>query len=290
MVKIKLFMNKIIFCLLFSPLVLFSNNELHIGYYTNSFTDVSKEGLLIANNMYMNELINDINYTVKSKIYEDFNEISKDINSNKLDYITASGLDFVRYFDMDKLTDGFRQGYLDGSKEMFIIIVSQNSTIKNVSDLYNKKIAMQKNDLIAQLYVENKILEKYKKLNVFFDLYPTKQRALLKLFFGKVDAAIITNKSFELLRELNPQIGKKVRVLKKTNIIAKSFGFLSKSLNEKSRILINQQVQSLHKTIRGKQILNIFKTDSIVDSKVEDLNIIKKIYKKNIELKKRKVN
>lgn len=279
-------MKKIVFVLIFSSLLLFSDNKLNIGYYTNSFNEVSKEGLMIANNMYMNELTTDLNYTVKSYLYEDFNKMAKDINANKLDYITASGLDFVMYFDMSKLTNGFRQGYLDGSKEVFIILVLKDSTINKVSELYGKKIAIQKNDTIAKLYVENKILEKHNKLNVIFDLYPTKQRALLKLFFGKVDAAIITNKSFELITELNPQIGKKVKVIETTNITAKNFGFLHKSLSEKSRILINEQVRSLHKTTRGKQILNIFKTDSIVESKLEDLQIINEIYKKNIELKK----
>jgi ABC-type phosphate/phosphonate transport system substrate-binding protein len=281
-------MNKIVLILVFSSLLLFSDNKLNIGYYKNSFHGMSKEGVMIANNVYMNELVNDINHTSKSKIYDDINEVVNDINTNELDYIVTSGLDFVMYFDLNKLIDGFMQGYEDGSKEVFIIIVLENSTMKNVSDLYKKKISVQKNDLITKLYVENKILEKYKKLDVNFELYPTKQRALLKLFFGKVDAAIITNKSFELISELNPQIGKKVRVLEVTNIEAKNFGFFNKSLNEESRTLINKQVKSLHETTRGKQILNIFKTDSIVESKLVDLKIIDEIYKNNMRLKKGK--
>jgi ABC-type phosphate/phosphonate transport system substrate-binding protein len=283
-------MSKFVYAFLFLTVLLFSKNQLNLGYYDNSFQGMSKEGVMIANNIYMNEIVKDLNYSLNSKVYDDILDMVKDAENKKLDYFTATGLDFVMHFDINLLSDGFTQGYEDGSKEVFIIVVLKNSSIKSVSDLYKKKIAVQKNDVIAQLYIENKVFEKHHKTSAHFHFYPTKQRALLKLFFGKVDAAVVSNKTFELITELNPQIGKKTKILETTNIAAKNFGFLHKSLDPKSRKIIITKVQALHKTVRGKQILAIFKTDAVVKSKLQDLKIFKKIYKKNTEIKLKKGN
>lgn len=78
--------------------------------------------------------------------------------------------------------------------------------------------------------------------------------ALLPVFFGRADAAVIDEASFEVIKEMNPQLGKKLRVLSTSPELAEAvvcfFG---------NRIVLRDElitsVRDLHLDVQGKQIL-----------------------------------
>lgn len=278
-------MRNIIF-LLFFLFIALEAKEFHIGFYSPSVSDFSKSDLLIATSVYINEVGKDEGYTANPKIYENIDEMVEDLTQGKLDYITASGLDFVKHFDMSLLTDGFIKGYKDGSADTLVILVSKGSSIKSVEDLYNKRVAFKENDSLAQLYITNRILKKYADDRVVYEKQPTRQRALLKLFFGKVDAAVTTSKTFSLLSELNPQISKKVHILQDSKLFADNFGLMSRSTDLELVKFVVEGAKKLHTHTRGKQLLTLYKTERIVDSKIEDLRPIQTIYEETEALKR----
>lgn len=275
-------------CLLLFLSLLIDAKEFRIGYYSKSLSDLSKQDLVIATNVYIQEIAQEIDTEVQSTFYDNSQEMCKDLAKGKLEFLSAPGLDFVKYADTKYLSNGFMEGYLDGSKETFIVLVSKNSEIKSIADLYDKQIAIQESDELIRLYFENEFLKKSLQMKVTYIPSATRQRAMLKLFFGKVDAAVITNKSFELFAELNPQIRKKLKLLKETTLVATNFGFLSNHVSKKERLYYNNMAKNLRSTVRGKQLLALYKTEILVDAKVEELEPIRAIYTENIQLKKRK--
>ena len=50
-------------------------------------------------------------------------------------YCISITLVFVKYFDLSLLTDGFGQGFMNGQKETFIVLVQKSSGIKKLEDL-----------------------------------------------------------------------------------------------------------------------------------------------------------
>ena len=94
----------------------------------------------------------------------------------------------------------------------------------------------------------------------------------------------MTNKTFEFAKELNPQIGKKLKVLHKTDLQATVFGFLRKSLKEETKEKMLQIAKDVHKSTKGKQLLTIYKAERIVDSKLEGLKPFDMLYKQTLKL------
>ncbi|QOY54216.1 PhnD/SsuA/transferrin family substrate-binding protein [Candidatus Sulfurimonas marisnigri] len=280
-------MIKVILISLFCFFVLLPADTLHVGSDASSVNDVNIKDMTIATDVWLKEIAKEINLDTSTTIYENPAHMAQDFADGKLDYVAAFGLVFVKYFDLSKLSDGFAQAFLNGEKETFVVVVNKESGINTLSDLEGKSISIQEYDEAAKLYIEYKIKEKLENLTTKFETYPSRQRALLKLFFGKVKAAVSTNKSYALATELNPQIGQKLKIIEITNLQATTFGFLSKSMNENTKKLISNGAKNIHKTKRGRQLLTLYKTEMISDSKLEDLKPFQELYDKTNHLNKK---
>jgi ABC-type phosphate/phosphonate transport system substrate-binding protein len=265
---------------------LFSQDVIRVGYDGSSMDALSKKDVAIASDVWLKEIAREINYETQSTVYDDSAQMAQDLVDGKLDYISAFGLVFVEHFDLSKLEDGFAAGFFNGEKETFVILVQKESGIKSLADLRDKRIAIQKNDAVAKLYIKNGLHAKEAAESFTEEALPTRQRALLKPFFGQVNAAVVTNKSYELAKELNPQIGQKLRVLEVTDLEATNFGFLRKNLDEKTKNVLRDIAKNIHKTERGKTLLTLYKTEVLSDSKLKDLQPFKELYEKTLQLKK----
>jgi ABC-type phosphate/phosphonate transport system substrate-binding protein len=82
--------------------------------------------------------------------------------------------------------------------------------------------------------------------------------AVLPVFFGKADAAVVDETSYELSREMNPQLGKKLRVLRTSPPMPEAIVCVaSKQIEFRKEML--ESMADLHHDIQGKQILTVFR-------------------------------
>jgi ABC-type phosphate/phosphonate transport system substrate-binding protein len=98
----------------------------------------------------------------------------------------------------------------------------------------------------------------------------TPSAAALPVFFGKVGAGVVDRDSFEVMKEMNPQLGSRLRVLAVSSPLIK--GILCV---DKRPILYHddlmQGLRELHQSTAGKQILMIFKSNRLKPVNTEDL-------------------
>ena len=256
--------------------------HMNIGYSSISMKHISKKDMIISMQVWVDEMIATSTHTASFKFYDDINKISDDFNSDKLDYVIAYGLEFVKYFDKSKLVDGFSGGMQKRSDENLIAVISNNTTLEKIKEIKKPTVAIQKGDDISELYTQNKIL---KNKRIIFLETDKRNDALLKLFFNKADMAIVLKKTYDFAKELNPQIGKRLKVVDYSDIPAGSFGYFRKGFDPKLRDEIKELAFKLTKDERGKQIFILFQTDALVEIGVKDLEPIEKLYKKSIQLK-----
>jgi hypothetical protein len=87
--------------------------------------------------------------------------------------------------------------------------------------------------------------------------------AVLPVFFGAADACVVTRRGFETMVELNPQLGKRLKVLATSpRLVGSLFCFNADFASElKERVL--RALAELHESPAGHQILTIFQTDAL---------------------------
>jgi ABC-type phosphate/phosphonate transport system substrate-binding protein len=276
--------------LLFVFLCSFCSNvfgaNFRIAYDASSMSQFTKKDMLIATDIWMKELVKGSEHTLEFAYYDDMAKMSADFNADKLDFVTGFGLSFVKYFDTRQFDNGFGAGFLNGEPETFVVVVNAASSIKSWNDLKDKNIGIDENDAIVKLYIENKMYETFHTKSAKVSEFKNRQRALLNLFFDKIDATIVTNKTFSLLKELNPQLGQKLKIIEDTELIATSFGFFRKNLDAKMKADLMDISKKVQTDERGKQLLILYKTETITDTKVEDLKPIQKLYEKSLQIAK----
>jgi len=88
-------------------------------------------------------------------------------------------------------------------------------------------------------------------------------RVILPVFFRQADACLVTLKGFETMSELNPQIGRQLRILAKSEAVVPSLFCFRGDYLSPNREKILQEVSRLNQTPAGLQTLTLFQTEQL---------------------------
>lgn len=88
--------------------------------------------------------------------------------------------------------------------------------------------------------------------------------AVLPVFFGTADAGVVTESGFSVLRDLNPQLGRKLRVLARSQPLVPAVMAFRKDFDSTERDAVLAALNELHTTPAGQQVLNLFQSDALV--------------------------
>ena len=246
----------------------------NVAYMSNSMTNYSKKDLKIAMNIWLKNISIKAGYDANMFFYDDPKDAVLDLKNNKIDYVSAFPLVFVKYFNLSLLSDAFSGGPKNMENNIFVIL--SHTDTNNFKSLKNPKIGIQMNDEIMYMYIKLKL----NRMHLNIKEYPKRSKIVLDLFFNKIDLAIVPLKNFLLAKELNPQIAKRVKILEKTKINSTNFSFYRKNLNENIKKDIYKEARKIYMTKKGKQMMLIYKADKIIDTKLKDLKPINELYQR----------
>ena len=113
---------------------------------------------------------------------------------------------------------------------------------------------------------------------------------LLNVFFNQSDACLVTDGVFDVSVELNPQLGRQLKVLESSSKLVCEVTFYRKSLDENTKQSISQEVLNLKNTVHGQQILMLFNCEDFVELKESDLEAVKSLLDQYEALKMKNEN
>ncbi len=263
---------------------------LNFGYHLPSMKNIDAKDIKISLEFWAKELSLQTEIRMNSYFYKDIHKLKKDFDEEKIDVVAASSLIFIKNFDLSTLQDGFKSvAKNEEGQNRLLLLVQKDAKINSLKDLKYKKIARLNSDL-EELYLNTHLQKDFKKdANQFFkkNIFVKKySKAILKLFFKKADAALVTESAFNLASEMNPQIKKRLKIIKKEDLQLMSSSYFRKGVDKEKIQIFKEQAFKIHETKRGEQILTVFKSDHVVESTVEELEIVKKIYKEYLALKR----
>ncbi len=282
------------FTLLFCADILYAQEKkttMHFAYYMPSMINVKGKDVKISLGFWAQELADVVNVDIKNHFYKDIDKLRADIEAKKVDMVSASHLIFATELNSDLFQDGFETVTNDEkSNNKLLLLTHYDSSIDSLKALKGKKVARIKNHDMEKLYIDTQLKKAQKQIsdryfgkNIYVKQY---SKAILKLFFKKVDAAFVTQSSFDLAAELNPQIKKKLRVLESADLHLKSFALFRKGVEQEKIDIFFKEALRLHESQRGKQILTVFKADRIKKSDINDLKSVRALYNEYLALNK----
>ena len=262
-------------------------DNFNVGYANKVMNKFSKKDIIIATEVWLKELLEGSGHKVTFTFFDNPEVLAKKLESKKIDMAIANGLDFIKYFNITNLSTGFIGGFIDDNNSKLVTVVSKNSEFKSWKSLTDKRISIMKDAPLSVLYIKYSLLKATGNDSIIILNQKSSNRALLKLFFNKVDAAVITQHAFNIAKELNPQIGEKLAIIDNSNIKTRDFGYFRKDFNKELKKELISITSNINKDIRGKQMLTLYKAEEIKPCYIKDLEPINILYKNYKNLKRK---
>ena len=110
-------------------------------------------------------------------------------------------------------------------------------------------------------------------------------QAVLSVFFRQTDACIATSEAFDIMVALNPQVGRRLKVIASSPEIVCTVSFFRKGYCEKTKAVIRNGAANLENTVEGQQLLILFKLTGIFFLKDSDLDSFRVLLNEYRQLK-----
>lgn len=126
----------------------------------------------------------------------------------------------------------------------------------------------------------------------FFSIVKEVQKpsqGVLQVFFQQAEACIVNRNTFNIMTELNPQVGKEIMPVFASPGIPGGVVSLRVDLDQRNKKTITDTLTSMHTNPQGKQLLTFFRKKKLVPFKVEYLNAIEDLVKEHRDLHERLV-
>lgn len=289
--------------LLLTPIILFANSMNDLKHSKEGLAIIYKKGLAsidnkdvrLAVNLLQQEVFSKSKHKINTEFSNDLNHTIQEFQKSKIDIFS---LDFIYYLKNYKKINPYVGGRWvllekkDNKFREFYLIANKKSKINSLKDLKSKTVGLVKNDSMQELYLNTLLLEDLhtsseKYLNKI-KYYTKPSRALIKLFFNQIDACIVSKYSWNTAIELNPQLKKKLKIIKHSKdifppvvltLIHKNSPYFSK--------LYEEFVFTSQMNVKTKEILRMYQTVQSMKLGQNDIEPILQYFDKYKKLKRK---
>jgi ABC-type phosphate/phosphonate transport system substrate-binding protein len=254
------------------PETLSSNEDgvINLAYSSLVFTGVSKSDALAAIKVWQDAVARNrgIHGRLNTTIYEDMETMAKALAAGRIDVLVVLAGEYLELKASHNITPTFvpiRNGLIQDES---LLLVRRDSGIRDIGRLEGKSIMIQERCGVnlGGVWLNSMLLERgYPKAPDFFARCITTSKTsttALQVFFGKANAALISNMDFQALVELNPQLGRQLATLESSQAYVTGVICVRDDYHQERDTLLDVLAE-LHMEPRGQQVLMLFKVDRL---------------------------
>lgn len=269
----------LLLALLLAPVLSFASPSFRIGFSSSVIGTVNENDAVASVRIWAQAMVAELNIAAdpQVKIYQGFVQMENALRQKEVDCLSLTTGEFFRLrhlLDSNQLIIGATG---DSITEEYLLLVRQSSNITTLADLRGKKLKMPDTPRagLASVWLDTLLIRNGFSFNARFfnsvDVVPKMDKAVLPVFFGQADACVITRKGFETMAELNPQIGRQLKILATSPAVVPAFLCFRRDYSSEVKEKILREITRWHLSPPGRQLLTIFQTDSIVEQREDCL-------------------
>lgn len=153
--------------------------------------------------------------------------------------------------------------------EEYLLLVHRESAFQSVRELEGHHLGVfnHASMVVATTWLDVVLArEKLPVAEEFFGRIDRKPKAasiVLPVFFRSAEACLVNRRAFETMVELNPQLGKKLRVLATSPRLVPGIFVFSASFTTPTKDRLVKALRELHQSASGLQVLTLFQTSRL---------------------------
>ncbi len=255
-----------------------------VAFSKGTFVDVSKEQAQSIAALWTDIVASNWGSTSSTHIYNTLAELETDIRSKKIDLVVLISGEYLALREKVPLDPLFIPVKGKDLYDRLVLVVRKDSGSRSLSDLKGKTLFKQRN-LNDDLWLDTLLMRQgVRNPERFFSdaREMTKPSAsIFAVFFRKADACIVTQRSLRVMAELNPQLSRDLLILEESPPWPTSIIAVRKGLPVQRREAIQEVLGTLDQSTQGKQLLTLFRMDSLVSFRPEYLTQLEGLSREN---------
>lgn len=159
--------------------------------------------------------------------------------------------------------------YQGALAERYVLLAHREGAVRRVADLRGRSLLVHDNPRAClaspwlDVVLDDSGLPVATRLARAVRSDPQLAKVVLPVFFRQADAALVTRSGFETLAELNPQLRQKLVVLAESEDIVPAVFAMRAAYASTFRDALLDALDTLDRTAAGRQVLTIFRGDSL---------------------------
>lgn len=264
-----------------------------VSYQSNLFIQAEKKDAEAALEVWVDKFVHGLglDYTAKGTVFDDLQATAVALKRAKVDIVSLHILDFLSLRDQVKVEPFLFTSRTEAIKEEFMILTHAERGLESVVDLKGKTLRVQSGiyHQISTIWLDTLLLRENQqehKLHLrTIEIVNKASQAILPVFFKQVDACIVLKESFANAVELNPQLGRELKV------IALSPGYVlyvccfRPEFRQDFKRDVIEHTSKLHELPEGQQILLLFNIKKLIPFKAKDINSVESLLEEHARLK-----
>ncbi|MDH7604823.1 MAG: PhnD/SsuA/transferrin family substrate-binding protein [Melioribacter sp.] len=207
-------------------------------------------------------------------------QLLEDIKNNKIDAIALFSIHYVNEgFDKFFYPVFTSSKSLEEKFQRYIIICNVENQLSNINNAELHIPKSSESDLM-DIWVKSRFGVDKSANGIVFVKSPKNEIQLINaIFFGSIKYAVVTEASFSVAKELNPQIKNKIKVIDTSTGLINLIIALRKGYNKDFENIILDISLNFHNSTEGRQILNLAQAARFVAINNSDLSETIKLLK-----------
>jgi ABC-type phosphate/phosphonate transport system substrate-binding protein len=155
--------------------------------------------------------------------------------------------------------------------EEYVILAHEESGIRVFQDLRGHSLALHKSAFtcLAPAWLQTLLVASdWPAVEAFFGSVSSDPKVskgvILPVFFRQVDACLLTARSFATACELNPQLGRRLRVVAKSPPLVPVVMVLHKDCPPRTKQILLDSILKMQHSLAGRQVLTLFQSGRLV--------------------------
>jgi hypothetical protein len=230
-----------------------------VGGSAESLHDSSVTDAEIAFRLIFNELLSKADESFTVKIFNNDKTMDEHFKEGKIHAIFTSSLHFLELDDLIHPTGRYVVQYGPSLKQRYLILVRRSAKkALTLADLRGGKLSVGIGHLLGKRFLDVTLLQQKLPISEHFfseiDMTNRVNTAVVDLYFGKVDVALVPEYNYAMARELNPQIGEAITILAKSEpmvyqLVGMRYDFPQQRLNRIEPHILEQYPSKRFRTL-----------------------------------------
>ena len=232
--------------------------------------DVNLNDARVAMLIWLKQMASDLNVVIdfNPKVFNTTAEIVARARSGQLDAVAVNILEYRQMTDVLDSSQVIAQAG-EGGKEQYLLMARRDGEFQELGNLKGRRLCVQKSPrmCVANAWLSTVLDEGHFDLpEQFFGsvIGETKvSRVVLPVFFGQTDACLTTKRTFDTMCELNPLVGKGLRVIASSPPMVLTFYVYLKNFHGVAREKFTRVFSELRSSASGRQLATLFQFDAM---------------------------